>query len=80
MRRNSSASVRTSNKGDAKEQSLADSDLAAMNAALQLVATERIRAQDLWEQADNSKGLGLPQILDDSAIKALRGQRAVFDG
>ena len=69
-------SVRTSNKADAKEQSLADSDLAAMNAALQLVATERIRAQDLWEQADKSKGLGLPQILDDSAIKALRGQRA----
>ena len=69
-------SVRTSNKADAKERSLADSDLAAMNTALQLVATERIRAQDLWEQADNSKGLGLPQILDDSAIKALRGQRA----
>jgi len=71
-------SVRTSSKADAKEQSLADSDLAAMNAALQLVATERIRAQDLWEQAANSKGLGLPQILDDTAIKALRGQRAVL--
>src|SRR5262249_11184354 len=54
------------------------SDLAAMNAALQLVVTERIRVQDLWEQANNSKGLGLPQLLDDGAIKALRGQRVLL--
>ena len=63
---------------DGKEtgQSLADSDLAALNAALQAVVTERIHAQEMWEQANNSKDIGLPQILDDGAIKALRGQRA----
>jgi uncharacterized protein involved in exopolysaccharide biosynthesis len=57
-------------------QSLADSDLAALNAALQAVVAERIHAQELWEQANNSKEL--PQILEDSAIKTLRGQRAAL--
>jgi capsular exopolysaccharide synthesis family protein len=71
--------VKASSK-DGKEggQSLADSDLAALNSALEAVVTERIHAQELWEQANNSKELGLPQILDDGAIKALRGQRAVL--
>jgi capsular exopolysaccharide synthesis family protein len=69
--------VKTNGK-DSKEASLADSDLAALNAALEGVVTERIRAQELWEQASNSKELGLPQILEDGAIKALRGQRAVL--
>ena len=57
---------------------MADSDLAALNVALQKVVTERIHAQELWEQANNSKGIGLPQILDDSAIKTLRQQRAAL--
>jgi uncharacterized protein involved in exopolysaccharide biosynthesis len=71
--------IKASSK-DGKEggQSLADSDLAALNAALETVVTERIHAQELWEQANNSKDLGLPQILEDAAIKALRGQRAVL--
>jgi succinoglycan biosynthesis transport protein ExoP len=67
--------VKTNSKEAA--QSLADSDLTALNNALQGVVTERIHAQELWEQANNSKDeLGLPQILDDGAIKALRQQRA----
>jgi succinoglycan biosynthesis transport protein ExoP len=62
----------------AGRQSLADSDLAALNAALQKVVTERIHAQELWQQANDSKGIGLPQLLDDSAIKTLNQQRAVL--
>ena len=71
--------VKAINK-DGKEsgQSLADSDLAALNAALQTVVAERIHAQEMWEQANNSKEIGLPQILDDSAIKVLRRQRAAL--
>src|SRR5262249_15268644 len=61
---------------NAGKQSLADSDLAALNVAMQHVVTERIKAQDLWEQANESKGIGLPQILDDAAIRQLRQQRA----
>jgi capsular exopolysaccharide synthesis family protein len=65
---------------DSKEAnlSLADSDLVALNTALQVVVTERIHAQELWEQANNSKELGLPQILGDSAVNTLRGQRAAL--
>jgi polysaccharide biosynthesis transport protein len=65
-----------SKDGRESNQSLADSDLAALNAALQGVVAERIHAQEMWEQANSSKELGMPQILDDAAIKALRAQRA----
>ena len=41
------------------QQPLADSDLLSLNAALQQVRTERIRAQELWEQASKNKGTGL---------------------
>jgi succinoglycan biosynthesis transport protein ExoP len=65
---------------DSKEagQSLADSDLAALNTALEGVVAERIHAQELWAQANNSKELGLRQILEDGSIKTLRGQRAAL--
>jgi uncharacterized protein involved in exopolysaccharide biosynthesis len=55
---------------------LANSDLAALNTALQAIIAERIHAQELWEQAANSKEIGLPESLEDSAIKALRARRA----
>ena len=45
-----------------------------MQRTAQAVAAERIHAQELWEQAE----LGLPQILDDGAIRALRAQRAAL--
>ena len=61
-----------------ESRSLANSDLDALNSALQKVTAERIYAQNLWEQANDSKDIGLPQILEDTAIKALRGQRAVL--
>jgi capsular exopolysaccharide synthesis family protein len=64
--------------GSNVSQSLADSDLAALNGALQGVVKERIHAQELWEQANNSKEFALSQILDDGAIKTLRGQRATL--
>src|SRR5262249_7059357 len=40
-----------SKDGKESNQSLADSDLAALNAALQATVAERIHAQELWEQA-----------------------------
>jgi capsular exopolysaccharide synthesis family protein len=70
--------VKSNDKEGKGTQSLADSNLIALNMALQQVVTERIHAQELWEQANNSKELGLPQLLDDSAIKTLRGQRAAL--
>src|SRR5262249_40196074 len=67
-----------SNDKESKGGSLADSDLTALNTALQKVLAERIYAQNLWEQANNSTDIGLPQILEDAGIKTLRGQRAVL--
>ncbi len=67
----------SANPKESKE-SLADSDLAALNKALQTIITERIHAQELWEQANESSGLGLPQILEDMTIKSLRQQRAAL--
>jgi polysaccharide biosynthesis transport protein len=68
----------TSKDGRESGQSLADSDLAALNAALQGVVAERIHAQEMWEQANNSKEIVLPQILEGGAIKGLRTQRATL--
>jgi polysaccharide biosynthesis transport protein len=60
------------------QQPLADSDLAALNSALQQARTERIKAQELWEQASKNKGLALPQILNDKSIAVLREKRALL--
>lgn len=63
---------------EGSKQSLAESDLAALNGALQKIVTDRINAQQLWEQANKANGLGLPQILDDKAIQMLLQQRAAL--
>jgi succinoglycan biosynthesis transport protein ExoP len=62
------------------QQPLADSDLAALNSALQQARTERIRAQELWEQASKNKGmaLALPQVVSDKSIAVLREKRAML--
>jgi succinoglycan biosynthesis transport protein ExoP len=60
------------------QPSLADSDLTSLYGELQKVRTQRIHAEELWTQAAKSKGLGLPQILNDPSIQQLRGRRAVL--
>lgn len=60
------------------QPSQADSDLAALHAELQKVRTDRIRAEELWTQAVKSKGLGLPQILNDKSIEKLRERRTIL--
>jgi uncharacterized protein involved in exopolysaccharide biosynthesis len=57
---------------------LANSDFAASKSALQTVVAERIHAQEMWERANNSKEIGLPEDLEVGAIKASRTQRAVL--
>jgi polysaccharide biosynthesis transport protein len=63
--------------GGKDQQPIADSDLLALNAALQQVRTERIKAQELWEHGAQ-KGLSLPQILNDKSIAALREKRTTL--
>ena len=45
---------------------------------MQKVKTERIRAEELWAQASKSKGLALPQILNDKSIQQLRERRVAL--
>jgi polysaccharide biosynthesis transport protein len=52
--------------------------LLALNAELARVRTERVTDQQLWEQAQTTTGLGLPQILADQSIQMLRDKRAVL--
>jgi polysaccharide biosynthesis transport protein len=60
------------------QQPLADSDLVSLNAALQQVRAERIRAEEQWDQASKTKELILPQVLNDKSIMVLREKRAVL--
>jgi polysaccharide biosynthesis transport protein len=61
-----------------EQQSLVDSDLGALNSALQQVRTDRIKAKELWDQAAREKGLALPQVLNDKSIAVLREKRATL--
>jgi succinoglycan biosynthesis transport protein ExoP len=60
------------------QQTLADADLVSLNAALQQVRADRIRAEEQWDQASKTKELILPQILNDKSISVLREKRAIL--
>jgi capsular exopolysaccharide synthesis family protein len=55
--------------------SIAESNLAAANAAIGNLISERVKNETLWRQVDSSKAINLPQLLSNSAIDGLRGQR-----
>jgi capsular exopolysaccharide synthesis family protein len=62
--------------GDGSKQTLAQTNLESASADLAKATTDRLRAELLWQQAESSDGLGLPQILEDKSIQALRASRA----
>jgi capsular exopolysaccharide synthesis family protein len=55
--------------------SIAETDLAAANAALGGLIAERIKNEQLWRQAQSASGIDLPQILTNKVIEELRGRR-----
>jgi len=57
--------------------SLTASDLLAMNAALTTAKSQRIAAEQRWNQA-RSSGMALPQVLGSPTVQALRGQQATL--
>jgi polysaccharide biosynthesis transport protein len=63
---------------DDKQAPLDAAGLLAINAELARVRTERITNQQLWQQAESTDGLGLPQIIADPSIQMLRDKRAVL--
>jgi polysaccharide biosynthesis transport protein len=60
-------------------QPLAAADLVAINSELAKVRADCIRNEQLWHQAEMTDGLGLPQILADQTIQALRNRRALLE-
>jgi capsular exopolysaccharide synthesis family protein len=65
---------------DGDKQTLTESNLSAANQELSKASTDRLRAQLLWQQADNTDALALPQVLQDPAIQKLRASRADLAG
>ena len=55
--------------------SIAENNLAAANAAVGQLISERIKNEQLWRQVENATAINLPQFLSNSVIETLRGQR-----
>ncbi|ADH90500.1 capsular exopolysaccharide family [Ancylobacter novellus DSM 506] len=55
--------------------SIAESNLAAANAALGQLISNRIRDEETWKQVENATAINLPQLLTNSVIDGLRTQR-----
>jgi len=55
--------------------SIAESNLAAANAALGAIISERIKNEQLWKQVRDATAIGLPQLLTNSVIDGLRVRR-----
>jgi uncharacterized protein involved in exopolysaccharide biosynthesis len=54
--------------------SIAENNLAAANAALGQLITERIKSEQTWRQVENAQAINLPQLLSNSVIEDLRAQ------
>lgn len=55
--------------------SIAETNLAAANAALGTLIAERAKNEQLWQQVENADAINLPQLLSNSVIAGLRDQR-----
>ena len=52
--------------------------LQGIQSALSAAVMERIRTEQLWQQAQADSGAGLPQIMNDGLIQSARGRLAVL--
>ena len=57
------------------KSSIAENNLAAANAAVGQLISERVKNEQLWRQVASAKAINLPQLLSNSVIEVLRGQR-----
>ncbi len=59
--------------------SIAENNLAAANAAVGQLISERIKSEQLWRQVDSATAINLPQLLTNGVIEVLRGQRKTLE-
>ncbi len=57
------------------KSSMVENNLAAANAALGGLISERIKNEQLWKQAEEVKGFELPQLLSNGVVDGLRSKR-----
>jgi capsular exopolysaccharide synthesis family protein len=57
-------------------QNLTMSNLTAANDALTKATSERMRAELMYQQIQSADGIGIPQILENDAIKKMREKRS----
>jgi capsular exopolysaccharide synthesis family protein len=57
------------------KSSMVDNNLAAANAALGGLISERIKNEQLWKQVEEVKGFELPQLLSNGVVDGLRSKR-----
>jgi succinoglycan biosynthesis transport protein ExoP len=62
-----------------EKASIAESNLAAANAELGTLISERTKNEELWQQFDRSDAVNLPQVLSNPAISGLRTQRNALE-
>lgn len=62
----------------APQQSLAETDLAAINSALANAVSLRIQAEQRWRQAELTPDMSLPEVLANATILTLQGQRSTL--
>jgi polysaccharide biosynthesis transport protein len=58
-----------------EKSSIAENNLAGANATLGNLASERIKNEQLWKQAESAKAVNLPQFLSNAVIDGLRAKR-----
>lgn len=59
--------------------SITENNLAAANAALGALISERIKNEQMWRQVEHATGINLPQLLSNNVIELLRGQRKALE-
>ena len=58
-----------------ERSSIAENSLAAANATLGQVVSERIKNEELWRQVENAIAINFPQLLSNGAIGTLQAKR-----
>lgn len=58
-----------------EKQSLVSADLEELNSELAKTGRERLKAEQLLQQAEATDGLALPQILNDTSVRNMRDRR-----
>ena len=62
-----------------EKSSIAENNLAAANASMGQLISERVKNEQLWRQVEAGTAISLPQLLTNRVIDTLRSQRKGFE-